>query len=115
MFLSAVWTLILMAPIHCRGSDVMLNFSKSVLMKKQTRLYFEWPEGKFSAHLNFWVNYSFNCKFPFTHIHTHTNKCAAIIIHLSAKRKVPESTVPFAKDVVHIVQDGSQIRTAFII
>ncbi len=32
--LSAVWT----APIHCKGSigeqDVMLNFSKSVLMKK---------------------------------------------------------------------------------
>ncbi len=37
-FLSAVWTLILTAPIHCGGSgwasDVMLNFSKSVPMKK---------------------------------------------------------------------------------
>ncbi len=40
--LSAVWTLILMAPIHCIGSiaeQVMLNFSKSVLMKKQTHLH----------------------------------------------------------------------------
>ncbi len=36
MFLSAVWTLILTAPIHCRGSmvsnwcTIMLNFSKTV-------------------------------------------------------------------------------------
>ncbi len=40
MFLSAVWTLILTAPIHCRGSnwwatDVKLNFSKSVLMNNK--------------------------------------------------------------------------------
>ncbi len=47
MFLSAVWTLILTAPIHCRASitkQVMLHFSKSVPMKKQTHLL--WPEGK---------------------------------------------------------------------
>ncbi len=48
MFLSAVWTLILMAPIHCRGSMgeevIMLNFSKSALMKKQTHLHLRWPE-----------------------------------------------------------------------
>jgi len=46
--LSAVWTLILTAPIHCRASigesDVMLNFSKYVLMKKQTHLHLGWPE-----------------------------------------------------------------------
>ncbi len=37
MFLS---TLILTAPIHCRGSsDVMLRFSKSVSIKQQTHLY----------------------------------------------------------------------------
>ncbi len=30
--------------IHCWSSDVMQNFSKSVLMKKQT--HFGWPEGK---------------------------------------------------------------------
>ncbi len=50
MFLSAVWTLILTAPIHCRGStgeQVMLNFSKSDVMKKQTHLHFRWPEGEY--------------------------------------------------------------------
>ncbi len=44
MFLSAVWTLVLMAPIHCRGSigeQVMLNFSKSVLMQ-QTNSFTSW-------------------------------------------------------------------------
>ncbi len=49
MFLSAVWTLILTAPIHLRGSiwwaiDVVLNISKSVLMKKQPHLHLGWPE-----------------------------------------------------------------------
>ncbi len=41
MSLSAVWTLILTAPIHCRGlwCDVMLHFSKSVPMKKQIHLH----------------------------------------------------------------------------
>ncbi len=45
MFLSAVWTLILTAPIHCRGSTGvqvtldLLDFSKSVQMKKQTHLH----------------------------------------------------------------------------
>ncbi len=43
MLLSAVWTLILTAPIHCRGfiaEQVMLvKFSKSVPVKKQTHLY----------------------------------------------------------------------------
>ncbi len=44
-FVSADWTLILTAPIHCRGihrwaSDVMLNYSKFVQMKKQTHLIF---------------------------------------------------------------------------
>ncbi len=32
--------------IYWCGSDVMLNFPKSVLMKKQTHLYLGWPEGK---------------------------------------------------------------------
>ncbi len=51
MFLSAVWTLILTAPIHCRGSMgeevIMLNFSKSALMKKQTHLHLGWPEDEY--------------------------------------------------------------------
>ncbi len=59
MFLSAVWTLILTAPIHCRGSIgeqviVMLNLSKSVLMNKQTPLHI-----RFSANLHFCMHYSF--------------------------------------------------------
>ncbi len=38
MFLLAVWTLILTAPIHCRGSidDIILNLSKYVQRNKQT-------------------------------------------------------------------------------
>ncbi len=39
--------------IHWRASDVMLNFSKSVLMKKQTHLHLGWPE--FSANFKFLV------------------------------------------------------------
>ncbi len=33
--------------IHWWASDVMLNFSKSVLMKKQTHLHLRWPEGEY--------------------------------------------------------------------
>ncbi len=44
MFLSAVWILTLTAPIHI---DVMLHFSKSVPLKKQTYLYLEWPKGEY--------------------------------------------------------------------
>ncbi len=50
MFLSAVGTLILTAPIHCRGStgeQVMLNFSKYVPMKTQSHLHLGWPEGEY--------------------------------------------------------------------
>ncbi len=57
MFLSAVWTLILTAPIHCRGSTgEQVKFSKSDVMKKQTHLHFRWPEGEY---IFFLVNYSF--------------------------------------------------------
>ncbi len=49
MFLSAVWTLILTAPIHCRGSIneqvIELRISPN-LMKKQTHLHLGWPEGE---------------------------------------------------------------------
>ncbi len=44
MFLSAVWTLILTAPIHCRGSidEQVMEFSNSpTLMKKQTLRWFQ--------------------------------------------------------------------------
>ncbi len=38
MFLSAVWTFILTAPIHCRAciAETLMHFSKSVLMNKQS-------------------------------------------------------------------------------
>ncbi len=45
-FFSAVWTLILTAPSDWRVRDVIQNFSKSVLMKKQTHIHLEWPEGE---------------------------------------------------------------------
>ncbi len=45
--------------IHWWTSDMMLNFSKSVLMKKQTHLHLRLSEHEsFSTH--FWVNYFLN-------------------------------------------------------
>ncbi len=49
MFLSAVWTLILTAPIHCRASidETLMQWHTSPnLMKKQTHLHLGWPEGE---------------------------------------------------------------------
>ncbi len=49
MFLSAVWTLILTAPIHRRGSmgeQVMQYYISQNLMKKQTHLHIGWPESE---------------------------------------------------------------------
>ncbi len=51
----------LLQRIHWLTSDVILHFSKSVLMKKQIHLHFGWPEG-FFFFFHFWVNYSFNQK-----------------------------------------------------
>ncbi len=48
--------------IHWWVSDVMLHFSKSVLMKKQTHLHLGWS--KCPANCHFWVNDSFNTKGP---------------------------------------------------
>ncbi len=52
MLLSAVWTLILMAPIHCGGSigeQVILNLSKSdqIWKNKTLILHLGWPEGEY--------------------------------------------------------------------
>ncbi len=49
MFLSDVWTLILTAPIHCRGStaeQVTQCYISPNLMKKQTHLHLGWSEGE---------------------------------------------------------------------
>ncbi len=66
--LSAVWTLILMAPIHCSGStseQVMLNSSKSVRIKQQTHLYLGWPISTSwsKSSTNFHFNYFFKGTF----------------------------------------------------
>ncbi len=45
--------------IHWWTSDVMLNFSKCVSMKKQTHLHLGWPESEFSADFYFWMNCSY--------------------------------------------------------
>ncbi len=57
MFLSAVWTdgTHSLQMIHWWASYVMLHFSKSFLMKKQTHLHLER-----SANVHFWGNHSFN-------------------------------------------------------
>ncbi len=57
MFLSAVWTLILTAPIHCRWStgDLMIHFSKSVLIKTQAHLHLRWPECEYFQQIFGWT------------------------------------------------------------
>ncbi len=72
MFLSAVRTLILTAPIqlqrnHWWASDVMLHFSKSVLMKKQTHLHLRCHEGVHFQQMFIFVKTS-ECSFKsYTH------------------------------------------------
>ncbi len=49
VFLSAVWTLILTAPIHCRGSiaeQVMQCYISPNLMQKQAHLHLGRPQGE---------------------------------------------------------------------
>ncbi len=53
LFLSAVWTLILTAPIHCRGS-IVDEGSKS---DEETNSSTSWMS-TFSANFHFGVNYS---------------------------------------------------------
>ncbi len=64
MFLSAVWThsdgTHSLQRIHCWAGDVMLNWSKSVLMKKQTHLHLGWPEAKYIFNkVSFLMHYFF--------------------------------------------------------
>ncbi len=66
MFLSAVWTLILTAPIHCRGSigEQMMHwyFSPNVFRRRNKLIYIldGLRVSTFSAYLYFCVNSSFN-------------------------------------------------------
>ncbi len=66
IFLSAVWTLILTAPIHCRASidetvmQCWISSEKSVLIKKHILL--GWPEGEYIfSKLIFWWTIPLNC------------------------------------------------------
>ncbi len=65
VFLTAVWThsdgTHSLQRIHWWASDVMLDFSKTVLMKKQTHRRLRWPQCKYIfSKVWFWVNYFFN-------------------------------------------------------
>ncbi len=65
MFLSAVWTLILTAPIHCRASiaeTLMQRHISTNLTKKQTHPNLSLKVGRLLENVHFWVNYSFNCE-----------------------------------------------------
>ncbi len=61
MFLSAVWTLVLMVPIHCiwthwQASGGMLNFSKCVPTKEQIHLHPVLSEGRYIFFLGWTIN-----------------------------------------------------------
>ncbi len=62
MFLSAVWTLILTAPIHCRrsiGEQVMDAKFLQICSYEQTNSILDGLRmSTFSANFHFWVNYS---------------------------------------------------------
>ncbi len=61
MFLSAVWTLILTAPIHCRGSigeQVMHCSISTIQFWWRNKLMNGLRVSTFSANFQFWVNYS---------------------------------------------------------
>ncbi len=45
---------------HWLASDLMLHFSKSVPMKKQTQLYIGGSEGEYNEYKKFCVSYFFN-------------------------------------------------------
>ncbi len=59
-FLSAVWTLVLTAPIHCRGSigeQVINDKFLQICYDEEINSSISWS--KFSANFNFGMNYSF--------------------------------------------------------
>ncbi len=62
MFLSAVWTLNLTAPIHFRGSIGEKYYISPNLMKKQTHLHLGWPDGEYIFCKCSFSNYSFKPK-----------------------------------------------------
>ncbi len=67
MFLSAVWTLILTAPIHCKESMVSkwcnAKFLQICSDEESNYILDGLRVSKCSANVHFWVNYSFNRMF----------------------------------------------------
>ncbi len=56
MFLSAVWTLILMAPIHCRGA-IGEQVMECKNLFQQTSILYVLRVNTYSANFCFWMNY----------------------------------------------------------
>ncbi len=62
MFLSAVWTLILTAQIHCRASiaeRLMQSKISPNLTKEQTHLHLGWPEGEECQYVKIFISFDF--------------------------------------------------------
>ncbi len=73
MFLSAVWTIILTAPIHCKWSideQVMQCYISPNLFQWANKLIyiFNSMRVQFSANVHFWVKYYFKFSWFFFHL-----------------------------------------------
>ncbi len=92
MFLSAVLTLILMAPIHCRASIAEHFYISPNLMKKQTHQHLGWPADEHIfgwtipltregwPHISSKITHLSRC---ITHTHTHTHTLIHSAGHVS--------------------------------
>ncbi len=63
MFLSVIWTLFLMAPIHCRGSIVSKLISQNLFRRNK---HLSILDGLRVSQFSFWVNNFFNRNFLYT-------------------------------------------------
>lgn len=72
--INVLWTV----EIHWWSSDVMLNFLKSVLNKKNSLWWVRLVVSTISTNFNFWVNYSFNICFPAALYWTTMNGCPCL-------------------------------------
>ncbi len=63
MILSAVWTLVLTAPIHCRAS-LLSKWCNAEFLRWRNKLIYIWMVSG-CAHFHFWVKYVFHNHFSF--------------------------------------------------
>ncbi len=80
--------------IHWWASDMMLNFSKSVLMKRQNHLYLGWPEGEsiFSRFLLLGELFLLgNILFLFRFIHHSTHSWKKYAVNLIQSKYFPDN------------------------